>query len=309
MTLSVAVLLAACSPPLLRSPQHQSSLSSLRKTRPGQLLVMTLNLHTWQEKDPQAKLDLVADLIALLDIDLIALQECAQHQDSPYVEGMVRSDNMALNLCRRLQQVHHREYYYYWDWAHYGWNVWEEGVAVLSRYPLTDTASRVLSTANDPHLIDTRKAVSARTVLPSGNPVQILSAHLSWRKTAQDQEANRQAQALLDWASETRQPGSLQLVCGDFNARSTLPAPYNEVYTLFTNAGWQDSFLSINPRASHIPPSSRYDTIEEGGRIDYIWVQGTGWQVVDSRLFFSFTDSDRVSDHRAVITLLQPAAR
>ncbi len=305
LLLTLAATLGACMPSPLRTKENQSILQRLRKSDTNQLLVMTLNLHTWQEKDARAKLDLVADLIATLQVDVVALQECAQHKDSPLVEGGIRSDNMALLITQRLEKVYHQKYYFYWDWAHYGWNVWEEGVAVLSRAPLESMESRVLSTANRPVLIDTRKAVKVTTSAPGPGKMQVVSAHLSWRKDAADQEANRQTQALLDFAGEKQDGTGLTLICGDFNAQSTKPAPFNEVYSRMTNAGYLDTYLVINPRANHLPPSSRYHSIEEGGRIDYIYLHGPGWQVQDSSLFFSFDGADRVSDHRAVLTLLQ----
>ena len=84
-----------------------------------------------------------------MDIDFIALQECAQNKSSAIKEGIVRVDNMALIISDRLRQKYNANYNYVWNWSHYGWTVWEEGLAILSKYPLLASEDRYISSVTD----------------------------------------------------------------------------------------------------------------------------------------------------------------
>lgn len=47
--------------------------------------ILTINLHTYQEMNQNQKLNYISDIIAKLDIDFVAFQECAQSRYAPSV--------------------------------------------------------------------------------------------------------------------------------------------------------------------------------------------------------------------------------
>ena len=69
---------------------------------------------------------------------------------------------------------------YHWSWAynHIGFDIYNEGVAILSRKPLTPREVLV-SEVNDPRDYHTRKVLLAETEV-DGQLLTIASCHLSW---------------------------------------------------------------------------------------------------------------------------------
>ncbi len=263
----------------------------------NEFAVLTLNLHTYQESDPLAKLGYIADTIAKADVPLVAFQECAQHRESNVIRqnyGIdIREGNMAEIVVRLLKERYGLDYRYYWNWAHYGWNVWEEGVAVLARsdYGIAAADSRYISTLSSPTTIDSRMAVLADVRIPQGGMLRVVSAHVSW-----GDPQSGQLDALAAYAKEglPADSGGV-LVCGDFNMQYE-----SEGYERFAGGGWLDAYLAVNPRGGK-------DGSTGGGRIDYQFA-GRGARfvpVLAQRVFTQVEDQDtafrQVSDHFGVI--------
>ncbi len=104
---------------------------SLNNVKPGliknsesEFLILTLNMHTYQEQFQNEKFALIVEFIHALDIDFVALQECAQHKNEQVVLGIIRADNMAMILVNRLMTKHNKKYNFIWNWEQYGWNGW-----------------------------------------------------------------------------------------------------------------------------------------------------------------------------------------
>jgi endonuclease/exonuclease/phosphatase family metal-dependent hydrolase len=93
----------------------------------------------------------------------------------------------------------------------------EYGVAILSRYPLTETAVVRLPQGSDPKS-ETRVLATARVSLPQGKTIRFGSTHLDVRN-AQTREA--QVQHIVAHARRTTTPF---IVAGDFNAVPESPA-------------------------------------------------------------------------------------
>ncbi|MCK5845939.1 MAG: hypothetical protein KAG84_00755, partial [Bacteroidales bacterium] len=50
------------------------------KSTDNEYLILTLNLHTYQESNQYEKFNTIVELIAKMDVDFITFQECAQHR-------------------------------------------------------------------------------------------------------------------------------------------------------------------------------------------------------------------------------------
>ena len=269
-----------------------------------ELVVLTLNLHTYQEVDAAEKLARVAEVIARLRPDFVCLQECAQHSRSPRVEDpravpgepvdAIREDNMARIIAADLAERFGFEVRYTFSWAHHGWDVWEEGLAVLTPHPVLETGQRYVSRITTRDNINSRKAVLLAAQVPGHGRVHAFSVHTSWGPTQAGQ-----IRALAEWVAEHEAAHPLAtIVAGDFNANAG-----GEGYQLLVDpavGGLRDSYAEANPRGfgDVTFPGDR-------SRIDYIFTrQGDPLRAKTSQVYFRAAEAlgGRVSDHLAVIT-------
>lgn len=280
---------------------------SMFKVSEKEYLILTLNLHTYQETRQSEKFNLITDVIGKMNVDFVAFQECAQNKSAAITSGIIREDNMALLLSDRIKAKYNSEYNFVWNWAHYGWTVWEEGVAILSRHPLLNTEDRYISTYTGTSDITSRKVIYGSYQTPD-KVFAVLSAHTHWRLTETDEEQNNQIKKIKSMAAEkwALTSDSLAFICGDFNGNPTSDYPWSEGYfTMVQNNEYTDTFLHAYPEANNKPAQSIYNTIggEFPGRIDYIFLKNNPhFKVVDSQIIFTNEIVGSVSDHFGVLT-------
>lgn len=276
------------------------------KTSDSEYLILTLNLHTYQEEMQNQKFNTITELIGKMDIDFIAFQECAQNKSAVIVDGIVREDNMALIITNNLKEKFDAHYSYIWDWAHYGWTVWEEGIAVLSKHPLTDTESRYISSNVSTTSITSRKALYGSYEIPEGK-LNFFSVHTHWRTSETDNEHNNQIKSIQQMADQKNvsNPSVATFVCGDFNVNPTSSYPWSEGYhTMINNNEYIDTFGEVYTDAND-SPRSIYNTVggTYPGRIDYIFMKNESlFKVLDSQIIFTSAIIGKVSDHSGVLT-------
>jgi maltose 6'-phosphate phosphatase len=277
------------------------------RTSDNEFLVLTLNLHTYQESRQSEKLQMIADVIGKMNIDFIAFQECAQNRSAAIAEGIIREDNMARIICERIFQKYQVSYDFVWNWSHYGWDVWEEGVAVLSRFPVTLSEDRYISTDKSTGSITSRKVIYAACQSPHG-VFNMFSVHTHWRLTVNDEEQDSQVNNIKSMVleKESSSPDAFSIVCGDFNGNPTSDYPWSEGYNTMMRTGeYTDTFLTIYPDGNQKPAQSIYNTIGGTlpGRIDYIFLKtDSRLQVMDSQIIFTPGAVGMVSDHFGVIS-------
>lgn len=280
---------------------------SMFKTSEGEYLILTVNLNTYQQDHQSEKFNMLTEVIGRMDIDFIALQECAQHKSATITEGIIREDNMALIISNRLSEKFNAGYNFVWNWAHYGWNVWEEGVAILSKHILIDSDDRYISSNTSPYSIRSRKVIYGSYQVPEGI-INIFSAHTHWRRTETDEEQNNQIGNIQFMVNEKEAltSNAVTFVCGDFNGNPTSDYPWSEGYnTMMLNNIYLDTFLEIYPDANNKPAQSIYNTVggRFPGRIDYIFMKNNAhFRVVDSQIIFTKDVVGRISDHYGVLT-------
>lgn len=280
---------------------------NLFKTSDKEYLILTINLHTYQESQQDKKFSLITDVIGKMDIDFITFQECAQHKSATVIDGIIREDNMALIISDRLKEKYDVDYNYVWHWAHYGWDIWEEGISILSKYPLLDTDERYISSNTSTKSITSRKAIYGSYQMVDGK-INIFSTHTHWRTSVSDEEHNNQIKniKLMSVEKEAMASDAITFVCGDFNVNPTSDYPWSEGYnTMMENSDYVDTFFEIYPKANNTPTQSIYNTIggTYPGRIDYIFMkENSRYQVLESQIIFTNSVVGRVSDHFGVLT-------
>ncbi len=280
---------------------------SLFKSSSKEYLILTINLHTYQESQQNEKFNLLVDVIAKMDIDFIALQECAQNKSANIVEGIVKEDNMALIITKMLKDKYNIDYNYVWNWSHYGWSIWEEGVAILTKYPLIDTDERYISSGTSINNIQSRKAIYGS--YQTGNAlINVFSVHTHWRTSLSDQEQNNQIENIKLMVNEKEALSSdvASIVAGDFNCNPTSDYPWSEGYNkMMENNEYEDTYLEIFPDANQKPAQSIYNTVggTYPGRIDYIFMKSnTRYITLASQIIFKDDVVGRISDHFGVLT-------
>lgn len=141
--------------------------------------LLTLNVHAWQEENQMEKLEMLARDIASERYDVIALQEVMQSIDAPVVNGNIKQNNYALVLIQLLQELGVNDYDFVWDMAHYGFETFEEGLAILSRHPIKSNESFFVTELQDMNNWKTRKIISA-VVSYHGKELNFFSGHFGW---------------------------------------------------------------------------------------------------------------------------------
>ncbi|MEQ1560154.1 MAG: endonuclease/exonuclease/phosphatase family protein [Methyloglobulus sp.] len=262
------------------------------------LAVMILNLHCYQEDNQDYKLSQIAKAINEREADIVCLQEVAEHWNDGAGDW---ESNSAKIINDRLRKPYH----IYTDWSHLGFDKYREGVAILSRLPLTGQESRYVSESHDAYSIHSRKVVMAQIQLPYLGLINLFSAHLSWIEDGFKEQFNR----LSEWA-ESKQNDHVKatLLCGDFNI-----AAGSEGYSLVVDAHqYDDQFLAANSpgvfdKIFKVNDPHWQDYLADDYRIDFIFMHKASELAVKSGAVL-FTDDDygRVSDHCGYLMTFEP---
>ncbi len=184
------------------------------------LRVCSLNLHTYQEKKPLVKLEQVAFAAAVMKIDLFLLQEVGEHVSDPALP------NAGELLRGHLTRFTQKPWFHVWREAHIGFDVYREGVSLLSSAPLSDVRLYRLS---DKPL--GRVALVATTTFGE-TKLRIGSTHVSWEIPDGELEV---AKLLAAIDAEPADGRSATLIAGDLNATGQ-SAPIRR----FLDAGYAD---------------------------------------------------------------------
>lgn len=276
--------------------------------------VLTLNTHSWMEEDPYGKLESLVESLAAEAYDIIALQEVNQSMDGDVIKDEtfispredqlivpIKEDNFAYLLVEKLKE---KGLSYYWSWAanHIGYDVYDEGVAVLSREPFK-AESHLISRADDYASHYTRKVLKAK-IERSGKRWTVMSAHYSWWKNDQEEKLFQH-----EWEQTLAviQPDERErlIVMGDFNNE---PQTENEGYALIERTApfIKDSFKAAGTSIGEATVERAIDGWEghqDHKRIDYVFV-GNGVQVNRYRVVFDGKAQPVISDHFGVEAMI-----
>lgn len=259
---------------------------------------LTLNTHSWMEVNPLDKLDDLCEAILRHSFDVIALQEVNQLIAAPLVdqsllstfaeankERPIKEDNFAFLLQEKLQKKG-LDYYWTWEPSHIGYDIYDEGVAVLSLQPIQDVCSFFASenTAYDDY--KSRKVIGIK----SANQ-WFFSLHLGWWQDAHDpfQAQWKKCTTIFDSLSEPI------FLLGDFNNPAHLK---QEGYELVTQT-WFDTYHLAEHKDYGYTVAEAIDgwtDNQSGLRIDYIFANRPV-KTLSSQVIFNGTNEPVVSDH------------
>lgn len=254
-----------------------------------QLKVLILNLHCYQEENQDLKLSQIAKAIGELDVDIVCLQEVAEHWNDGKGDW---ETNSARIINARLASPYHLVT----DWSHQGFERYREGVAILSRFPIAKHASRYVSNSRDPFSIHTRRVVMARIPVPHLGTINVFSSHLSWWEDGFAEQFDN----LRRWASEEQESHvAATMLCGDFNIKAG-----SKGYQFVVESNeYDDQYLAANApqvfrRIFEVKDSHWRGDLDDDHRIDYVFLHKTSdLRVTAGQTVFTEQDYGRVSDH------------
>lgn len=256
----------------------------LRPQKPDcqSLTVISANLwHDWpQRRRAVERLEAFARLVEKHQADILLLQEVAR------TTGFW-ADSW---LAHRLGMA----YVYSRANGHLQGIGFEEGLAVFSRYPLSQPVLRQLSPEKNQFVH--RLALGTQIESPCGS-LLAFSVHLSLTGKRNASEVAH----LTDWVQVVSGESSA-LVGGDFNVGEHT----QQIKSL--QARWLDTFRHLNPFADgHTHQLSwPWGRSFRHERLDYIFLKArrNHWQVLEARHLE--TTGEQHSDHRAVLLRLAP---
>ncbi len=255
----------------------------------GRLKVLTLNLHCYQEEHQNAKFSQIARAINDLDIDIVCLQEVAEHWNNGQGDW---NSNAAKVIRDRLKTYYHL----HTNWSHLGFDKYREGVAILSKYPFTMTDSGYVSDSQDPFNIHARRVVLGQVNVPFIGLINVFSCHLSWWHDGFAHQFDK----LRDWANKNHGHDiAATFLCGDFNIKAGAQG-YQKVVT---SSDFEDQYLKANER-DRFNKVFRHrghnwqQELDHDGRIDYLFLKkNSRLQALAGQELFTDQKYGRVSDH------------
>lgn len=275
----------------------------------AQFSLLTLNAHSHAEPNYARKLHQFVHGAAMLQPDIIALQEASQTFSAPTVTNLqgytpaaehiaIAEDNHVKRIAELLAT---KQLHYHWTWLpiKQAYGNLTEGIALLSRLPIQTVRWGVISQTNQPS--DWRRRMLLGIQTADTDDTWYFCTHMARWDDAEDDFRYQweKTKALLPNA------GTLWLM-GDFNN----PAERrNEGYDLMTTGGWQDTFVLAKEKDNGItvqkPIDGWHDMNQSTMRIDQIWCS-RNQEITRSMVVFNGNPLPIVSDHYGVMaTMLQ----
>ncbi|MBN8199194.1 endonuclease/exonuclease/phosphatase family protein [Bacillus sp. NTK034] len=255
--------------------------------------LLTLNCHSWQEDQQLEKIKILAETIKENFYDVIALQEVSQHFKAPLIDGHIREDNYALLLIEELRKIGVDDYVFIWDFSHIGYDIYEEGLAIMTRHEIKEDHSFFITNNRDRKNWKTRKIVGIKLVLQD-RPISFYSCHLGWWHD--EEECYKfQVESLLAKVPKDESA----FLMGDFNSSAYVR---NEGYDFLTGNGLYDTYELASRKDSGVTVKGKiagWDNNKHDMRIDLI-LSAQPVQPKYSRVIFNGTHKPIISDHYGV---------
>jgi len=269
--------------------------------------ILTLNTHSLVEDNYSQKLMDFVNAIAKEQPEIIALQEVNQTSSEAAVTGeisgyvpcgdfTVRGDNHVYNAAKRLEKIGTR---YYWTWLPMkrGYDKYDEGIAVMSRSPIIETQTVLVSGVDDYADWKTRKLLGIRTEAVPDE--WFFSVHYGWWN---DPDEPFQSQ----WQRTVKYMEQYETVwlMGDFNSPAEVR---KEGYDLANSSRFYDSYELAEKKDNGITVGKIIDGWRDklsenadGMRIDHIRCSKKVI-VTSSEVLFNGINYPVVSDHYGVM--------
>lgn len=256
--------------------------------------LLTLNCHSYLEHNQLLKMKYLAKTIVENKYDVIALQEVNQSIKAPFKENNLKEDNYALILREEIKKISGEIYDLFWDYSHIGYDKYEEGLCILSKYNIIEKDSFYISKSHSKENWKSRKIVKA-TIKISNEYIDFYSCHLGWWH---DKEESFKMQ-VKNLTSKLKESKNRAFLMGDFNNNAFLKG---EGYDFLKENFLIDTFDLAKEKDSGITVNKSIDGWEENKnslRIDIIFTNKPTI-VYRSKVLFNGVNKKIISDHFAV---------
>ena len=273
--------------------------------------LLTLNAHSYMEKNFEMKLGSLVLAIWREKFDVIALQEVNQLSSKlPIAENrlkssgfisadnsLIKNGNFAFILAEKLKKLGLN---YNWSWvsSHIGYDIYDEGVAIFSLKNVKSVNSFFISKDHSKENYKTRKVLGAEVLDKNNESSWFYSLHMGWWNDTEE-PFKEQWERLCN--NLKPQMNKNVYLMGDFNSPDSNE---NEGYNLILkNGSWFDTRdLALHKDEGSTIVSS-IDGWEESTpksmRVDYIFKNNSD-PISTSRVIFNGQNYPVVSDHFGV---------
>ncbi|PEA84382.1 endonuclease/exonuclease/phosphatase family protein [Bacillus pseudomycoides] len=255
--------------------------------------LLTLNCHSWQEENQIEKIRHLAKTIQEEGYDVIALQEVSQSIKAQNVWGNKKKDNFGLVLLAELEKLGLGNYNIVWDYSHIGYDIYEEGSAIITKHPIVKQDSFFVSESKDISYWKARKIVSV-TISYKGKNITFYSCHLGWWND-EEESFQRQVDCLIKHVNENE----LSILMGDFNNNARLQG---EGYDYLMQKGLYDTYELAFEKDEGTTVQGKiagWDENKQNLRIDLI-LSNKPKTVISSKVIFNGINRNIISDHFGV---------
>jgi len=255
--------------------------------------LLTLNCHSWQEDNQIEKIRCLAQTIKEEAYDVIALQEVSQLIEDTVVDGQIKKSNFGYILLTELEKIGVIDYSFIWDFSHIGFEIYEEGLAILTKHPIIEADSFFITGGTDTNYWKTRKIIGA-TIDYHHKPVSFYSCHMGWWND-KEEPFKQQFDSLLQQVNKN----GLFFLLGDFNNNANFK---NEGYDYMLNQSLYDTYHLAAKKDDGITVKGKitgWDANKQDLRIDFI-MANQSLAVEYSQVIFNDRNRSVISDHYGV---------
>lgn len=260
--------------------------------------LLTLNCHSWQEENQVEKIKYLAKVIKEKQYDVIALQEVSQRIDSNLINENIKEDNFVRILIKELNNIDEYKYSFIWDCSHIGYDIYEEGLAIVTRHEAKEFRSFYISKSDDKKNYRSRNVVNI-TLNINGENIDFYSCHTGWWSDNVE-PFKYQADKLLENIDDER----LSFIMGDFNNNAFIR---NQGYDYLINKGLIDTYKVASKNDDGITVKGEiagWEAQIEDKRLDLI-LSSKEVRVIESNVIFNGTNKNIISDHYGVEAFIE----
>lgn len=260
--------------------------------------LLTLNCHSWQEKNQMDKIKYLAKVINEKQYDVIALQEVSQKKFSKKVNGNVRKDNFVLLLINELELLDGENYDYFWDYSHIGYGIFEEGLALLTKHKIVEKESFYVS-KNNTKLFYKSRLITRITIEIKKELIDFYSCHMGWWKD-ESEPFKLHLDNLVKKINTERQ----SFIMGDFNNNAYIEG---EGYSYILENNFKDTYTQASEKDEGITVQGAiagWKGEHSLKRLDLILFTKEAL-VNSSKVTFNGKNKDVISDHFGVEVILE----
>jgi len=224
------------------------------------------------------------------DADVVFLQEVAQYADRPIINEDIKESNYGYELQQLLEEKG-CNYFYTYHPIKFSFNKYDEGLGILSKYPLKDIESNYISRTQNYSNWKSRKYLKA-TIKPFDKDIDLLTVHLGWDSREESYLAQCEKLVKAITNDSTIIGGDFNVSCGTEYYQKTVDFGLIDLYGLDSIKKYDCTFENV------------LDVHIESARIDYIFATQK-YKVIEQEIIFK---NPKVSDHFGIFMKIEVKA-